>query len=198
MNLETAIPGFVPGVVTNRDDPEGNGRIRARIPGLAEPETSYWIMPATFPGAGGVGVGSQYPPPEVGAQVFVMFEYGQYLGPEVHAIYLTGFYGIGAGPNVVRAAASAQEAHKRVCLWEDDKFIVYVVNEDNDKRLVLQSQAGSKGEIDAMAGDSQTGEVIRIEARTGLSLFSNCQINIEGAVVQIQGRQVNRLTTGEI
>ena len=35
-------PGPVPGVVTDNRDPEGLGRVRVRLPGYADGETSYW------------------------------------------------------------------------------------------------------------------------------------------------------------
>lgn len=199
-----AIPGFVPGIVMDNSDPEGTGRVKAKIPGLMEPMTPYWIMPANWPGAGGVHTGSQYPPPPLNAQIFIMFEYGQYQAADSHAIYLTGYYGLTedkapAGPTIVGTATTAANAHKRVCFWEDDKFIAYVINDDTEKRLVLQAKtSGSKVEINAADGNSGKAETIYIEARTALSLYSQGLVDIQGMIVQINGRKVSSLTNSMI
>lgn len=208
MSTET-IPGFIGGVVAKNDDPEGTGRIKVNIPGMYK-ETPFWVMPAGWPGAGGLNKGSQYPPPDIGAPVFVMFAMGKAVGTNVQAVYLTGYYGLdsdmqSAGPPVVHAAATAELANKRVCLWEDDTFIAYMVNDPGDgtrtadKRFVVQTkETGSKIEINAADGDGAKSETIAIEARTAVSIYSDGIVDISGLRVQIQGRVVSELTRAAI
>ena len=202
--MET-IPGFAPGIVTRNDDPDGTGRIKVLIPGVLEPETPYWVMPGGWPGAGGVGRGSQYPPPAIGGQVIVIFEYGVYADPDSHAFYLTGYYGqteagIQAGPEVISEASGPVDAHKRTVLWEGDSLMAYFVDDDTDKKLVLMAKGtGSKIEINAADGIGGKSETIYIEARTCLSLYSKGMIDIKAdGLVQIQGRRVNDLSVGGI
>lgn len=194
------IAGFVPGIVTNIDDPEGTGRIKVRIPGLFdEPEAPYWIMPAGWPGAGKVGRGSQYPPPPINAHVYIMFEYGVWKSPDAHAVYLTGYYGIledtnvQAGPEIISDAPTAERAHQRVVLWEGDSLIAYIIEDEDEERLIMQAKAtGSKIEINAKDGTGGKSETIYIEARTMLSLYSKGLLDIKSdSRVQIQGRIVD-------
>ena len=61
------------GEVVDRDDPEGLGRVRLRIPGLVDPASS-WAFPL-----GTVGGGSDrrgfFSVPEKGAEVGVLFHF---------------------------------------------------------------------------------------------------------------------------
>jgi hypothetical protein len=199
------IPGFAPGIVRDNADPEGTGRVRVEIPGVMQ-ITPYWVMPGNWP-AQGDGRGAQAAPPDEGAQVAVIFEYGQYLDPGSHAFYFTGYYGITAagasnGPTIISAAPSAAAARKRTCLWESTKLTVYIVDDPDgaDERLVLQSKiSGSKIELNAADGPSGKAESIYIEARTLLSLYAKGMIDIRAdGHVQIQGRRVSDLKHGDL
>lgn len=199
------ISGFAPGIVRDNADPDGTGRIRVEIPGLLS-LTPYWVMPGNWP-AQGDGRGAQYPPPDVGAHVAVIFEYGQYLPPESHAFYFTGYYGVTAaggsnGPSIVAAAPSVASARKRACLWESNKLIAYVIDdpEGADERFVIQCKtSGSKIELNAADGASGKAESIYIEARTHLSLYAKGIIDIRAdGHVQIQGRRVSDLKRGDL
>jgi hypothetical protein len=198
------IPGFAPGIVINNKDPNGTGRIKVRIPGVLD-ETPYWVMPGNWPGAGGVGKGSQYPPPPINGHVAVIFEYGIYSAPDAHAFYFTGYYGhkedgMQAGPEIISAAPSAEEAHKRVVLWEGEDLLAYVVEDATESKLVLQAKlTGSKIEINAKDGAGGHAETIYIEARTLLSLYAKGNLDIRAdGVVQIQGRPVDEFTERSI
>jgi len=198
------IQGFATGIVRDNEDPEGTGRVRVEIPGVLV-ITPYWVMPL-WP-AQGVNRGSQYPPPEVGHPVMCIFEYGQYALPNSRAYYMAGYYGIdatgaSAGPTVPAAAESADKARKYAVLWESSKLIAYVVDDpdNDDERIVLKAKtSGSKIEINAADGESGKAETITIEARTMLSLYAQGLIDIQSDTgVQIQGRRVRDLTTGDI
>ncbi len=199
------ISGFAPAIVTNIDDPNGTGRIKVMIPGLLEPEAPYWVMPMCWPGAGGVGKGSQYPPPAVKSQVAVIFEYGIYLDADSHAMYLTGYYGhtadgFQAGPTVISAVATPADSLKRTVLWEGDALVAYFIEDATEERLIFQCKnTGSKIELNAKDGENGTAETIYIEARTVLSLYAKGLLDIKAdGVVQIQGRKVDSITTRSI
>ena len=64
-------PFLYEGEVTRRDDPDGLGRIKVRIPGVVEPETPSWAFPIGSQGGGWAQHGSWEPPP-IGANVNVV------------------------------------------------------------------------------------------------------------------------------
>lgn len=196
------IPGFVFAIVVDNADPEATGRIIVSVPGIIEPKTAYWVMPACWPGAGQIGKGPQYPPPPEGAQVMVMFEHGIYRPADSHAVYLTGYYGLKpdgtqAGPPVLDEADTAARAQQRTVLWEGASLVAYIIEDDEEEKLVLKAKAtGSKIEINAKDGQGGKSECIYIEARTLLSLYAKGTLDIRAdGRVQIQGREVDAMST---
>ena len=200
------ITGFAPGIVTTNSDPDGASRIKVMIPNVLEPETSYWVHPTGWGGAGGGnGRGSSYPPPPIGGQVQVIFQYGIYQDPNSVAFYLTGYYGQNdageqAGPEILSAADTPANALKRTVLWEGASLLAFIVEDDTEEKLVLMAKAtGSKIEINAKDGTDGKSETITIEARTALSLYSKGLLDIKSdAMVQIQGRRVRDASVGSI
>lgn len=204
---ENVIPGFVPGIVKENVDPDGTGRIKVMIPGLFEPITPFWVMPAGWPGAGGLNQGSQYPAPPVDSHVFVMFEQGRFDDPsEVNAIYLTGYYGLkkteatistpasltSAGPAICTNTDAAENVPKRCAIWENESLHISVIDEPETKKVTIQSKkGGSKIELNTSAGTGGKSELITIEATTAISLYAKGLLDIKGSVVQINGRRVS-------
>jgi len=215
------IAGFVQGIVKVQD-PAGGGRVKALLPGLKDPYTEYWIKPACWPGAGGLAQGSQYPAPPLESQIYVMFEYGLWMGPKSSAVYLTGYYGFdsngsSAGPAVVGEASSAVRANKRTVVWEDETKRVYIVDEKADdeggtladSRIVLETRAvnpetgieviGCKVELNAADGTEEKAHVLYLEARSGVSIYSQGVVDIQSDTqVKIQGRVVGSLSDRNI
>lgn len=197
------IPGYAPCIVVRNDDPRGMGRIKVGIPGKMD-ETPYWVMPGNWP-AKGPKVGSRYPAPDIQTIVNVIFAYGEYKGQNSQAHYFTGFYGenedgSAAGPPTPASAPTAGEAEQYTTFWEDDDFRFYVKNSPTEKKAVLQAKSGGgKLEIDAMAGTDGKSEVVRVEARTSLILYSRGIVDIRGDCgVQLNGRKLNDLSTKPI
>ena len=87
---EVRYPGLYIGEVVDREDPEGIGRVRVRIPGLVEP-ASNWAFPL-----GTVGGGSDrrgfYSVPEKGAEVGVLFTTGVLITGPLWARPVWGVY----------------------------------------------------------------------------------------------------------
>ena len=78
--------GLQIGVVEQNDDPLGLGRVRARIPGVVQ--LTPWAPPLGAPG-GGTRRRGWYDPPDVGADVGVLFKNGE---PDV-PYYLAAAWG---------------------------------------------------------------------------------------------------------
>lgn len=199
--MADTIPGFVPGIVKEHHQSE-SGLIRCAIPGLFDDITPYWIMPAGWPGGGGgtsTHQGSSYPPPPIGGQVFVMFCYGQYEGPDSQAIYLTGYYGniidlqtgYSPGPLCKQEATEPEDRINHVCIWEDENFIVDISNRTDSKAINIQSKDGnSRVTINTSTGDSGKAQEVVIEGQTLVSIYSPGMIDLDANIVQIQGRRV--------
>jgi len=197
MPEQAPIPGFVVGTVVKRDDDELTGRVKVRVAGLFQ-ESPYWVYPAGWPGAGHPDFGSQYRAPALNTQVFVLFEGGVWMAPTSRAIYLTGYYGlengVSAGPTIVRGADTVAKARERTVFWEDDTFQFYLVNDTDEKKAVLQTKvSGSKIELNAADGGSGKAETVKIEARTGISIYTYGSINIDAVCgIFVNGRKVGK------
>ncbi len=75
--------GVVTGIVINRDDPDGQGRVQVSLPFLGGQSDSYWAPVATLLAGGGTGAWFM---PEVGDEVLVAFLQGDVGHP-----YVIGF-----------------------------------------------------------------------------------------------------------
>ena len=77
------------GVVTNRKDPEGLGRVKVRIPGLIEPESDFALPLGTL--GGGSDRRGLFAVPEVGAEVGILFNQGDVdHGDDAHRRCVSG------------------------------------------------------------------------------------------------------------
>lgn len=124
---------FYWGKVSDNLDPERRGRIKAHVPGLFD--GTDWIAPIGWPGGGSPDVGSYYPP-RVGALVLVGFVLGDYDEP----FYLQGppiLDSSTRAPRKIQQQAVAEAANTRV-LAQTESFEVYICDNENEKRLVLQ------------------------------------------------------------
>jgi uncharacterized protein involved in type VI secretion and phage assembly len=74
------IPGVVIGIVRDREDPEGEGRIQVEFPWLEEDQRSAWAPIAAFMAGGDRGAWFM---PEIGDEVLVAFEHGDFDHPFV-------------------------------------------------------------------------------------------------------------------
>jgi hypothetical protein len=204
---EEVFTGFAWGIVTKATDPDGLGRIRARIPGLFEEGLGHpeWIYPIGWPGGGQPEWGSQYPV-KVRSQVAVFFEHGDI---DASPVYLPGPYGQmgdgpnkgqNAGPSLVREAVDGKDdGEKTVVIWEDDTFEIFITmyntadDGKEDRRLVMrEKKTGSGFTLNATDGGQSKSVTMDINVNTSLNIQCNGIINIEGTTVQIQGRKVVR------
>jgi len=169
------------GEVVDRDDPEGLGRVRVRIPGLIDP-ASPWAFPL-----GTVGGGSDrrgfFSVPEKGAEVGVLF----HQGDVDHPFYLCGHWGKPNGKAEVPEPARdlPKEEVPQVRAFETDRFLlVFDDRAGKEAFLIKDKKSGDQIEFDGAAMG------ITIKATAGLVLKADGLVNIEGAAVQINGRLV--------
>ena len=169
------------GEVVDRDDPEGLGRVRVRIPGLVDP-ASPWAFPL-----GTVGGGSDrrgfFSVPEKGAEVGVLF----HQGDVDHPFYLCGHWGKPNGQAEVPEPARdlPKEEVPQVRAFETGRFLlVFDDRAGKEAFLIKDKKSGDQIEFDGAAMG------ITIKATSALLLKADGMVNIEGAAVQINGRLV--------
>jgi len=169
------------GEVVDRDDPEGLGRVRVRIPGLVDP-ASPWAFPL-----GTVGGGSDrrgfFSVPEKGAEVGVLF----HQGDVDHPFYLCGHWGKPNGQAEVPEPARGlpKEETPQVRAFETKRFLLaFDDREGKEAFLIKDKVSGDQIEFDGV------GMGITVKATTALMLKADGMVNIEGASVQINGRLV--------
>jgi uncharacterized protein involved in type VI secretion and phage assembly len=169
------------GEVVDREDPEGLGRVRVRIPGLVDP-ASPWAFPL-----GTVGGGSDrrgfFSVPEKGAEVGVLF----HQGDVDHPFYLCGHWGKPNGQAEVPEPARGlpKEDTPQVRAFETKRFLLaFDDREGKEAFLIKDKKSGDQIEFDGVAMG------ITIKATAGLVLKADGLVNIEGAAVQINGRLV--------
>lgn len=161
------LPYLYPARVTNNADPKGLRRVRVTIPGLIEPE-SPWAQPM-----GSAGGGSEFRGgvivPEVGATVAVQFAFGDPALP----YYI-------AGP---QAAGEPKES-------DPDKFVLRY----DDFEVRWEKTAQKLSVKNTRTGDEVTFDgttaTVNVFAVQELNLQANGRVNIDAAIVEINGRTV--------
>jgi hypothetical protein len=152
LSFERLVAGFIEdhqsrvygkrqGIVTDVNDPERMGRLRARVPGLLQGETTPWALPCapfTGPDAGLFAV------PPVGAGVWIEFEAGNLDYP----IWSGGWWPRGDAPVPEEGGAGQQptkvlktDTGLHVAL--DDTSETLVISDGNGtNKITIQSQGG--------------------------------------------------------
>jgi uncharacterized protein involved in type VI secretion and phage assembly len=197
-------PGAVIGIVTNTDDPRNWGRVKVKFPWLTDSAESDW---ARLIGPGGGKKAGFLAIPEVGDEVLVIFEHGDFNRPFV----LGGMWN---GQDAIPPATDTAPTGKRplVRTWcsigghritvydtdtPDNKIEIItagglkIVLDDVNKKILIESG----GEMNTKATSNmktETSANLTIEATGGLKLSSSGNIDIEaGGMVNIKGSVVN-------
>ena len=173
--------GLYIGEVVDREDPESLGRVRVRIPGLVEP-LSAWAWPLGTLGGGSDRRGF-FSVPEKGAEVGVLFHQGDVDHPH----YLCGHWGKPESEAEVPEPARglSKEESPKVRAFETERFLLLFDDREGKEAFVVKDKrSGDQVELDGK------GMGITVKATSALVLKADGLVNIEGAVVQINGRVV--------
>ncbi|MGH3620750.1 MAG: VgrG-related protein [Sciscionella sp.] len=195
------MPGVVVGVVTDTGDPEQLGRVKLRLPWLAEDQETDWA-PTAQPGAGNNRGAVVLP--EVDDQVLVAFEHGELAYPYV----IAGLHSAVASPpmggdpvNAARAAVnrrafvsrdghalqfldSGSAAGKGMSLATGDDKLTLVLD-SNATRIAVTSMgtvlidAANGVRIQSTQGDIElSGRQIKLDAVQGVSITGGTEVTV--------------------
>ena len=184
-DVEREFPGpfWWLGKVVDRADPEGLGRIKAKIP--ARLDTTDWAAPFGF--VSGNKRGGLLDIPAVGSPVIMAW-----LGGDINGtvVYIPGMF----FRNWVPTGHTITDAGDKY-VWQNDKLRVEIDTRDASAGLKVSNLDESSG-ID-QAGTSVSLELdfasgqVEVSSTLGLKLSAVGAVEIEGGSVTINGRVVS-------
>lgn len=185
--------GVVIGIVTNNHDPDNMHRVKVRFPWLSQNDESNWARVASPMAGNGRGA---YFLPEVDDEVLLAFEHGSMEHPYVVGSLWNGkdqaHENNSDGANNNRSIMSRSGHVIRLCDSSGDERIEIIDKTGNNKIVI--SASGNRILMEA-AGDieitSRSGKItlsavgIEMKSQTNVDISANTQINIKGAMVNI-------------
>ena len=195
------VPGVVPAVVTDVDDPDDAGRVKVTFPWLADDYESWWARLAQL--GAGAGRGAVWLP-EVGDEVLVAFEHGDTRRPYVGGGRYNGVDLPRLGDDLVDPSTGAvrrrgfvsRAGHRLVFLDDDTKSGAALVSGDDSLRIALKQSdttitISSSGSV-CITGSSEVSVKsdgsISLEAGTSLTLTGGSGVTIDGGPrVEVSG-----------
>jgi len=199
-------PGVVTAVVTNTDDPNDWGRVKLKFPWMTEDAESDWarvIGNGAGPEAGLYGI------PDVGDEVLVAFNHGDFSQPYVLGGLWNGQHAI---PPEAAGAGSGEKPlvrtwHSRSGHWlamhdtADNKIEIVSAGghkfnlDDANKAVTLETNGGLKitmedngSKITIESGNEielKSSGNMKIDAGGNLDLKASGQVNVQGAIINL-------------
>lgn len=149
------------GVVTDNRDPNGLGRIRARVPDVTGERETGWALPATPYAGDGVGL---FVLPPSGANVWIEFEGGDSELP----IWTGCFWGPGEAP---------AEGPDQKCL-KTEIGSIFFDDSSGSQSIVIETTAGMTITIDRSGIEISSGG-------TGKIKLSTSQVSINDGALEV-------------
>jgi len=187
-------PGTVVAVVTDTSDPDGLGRVKVKYPWMSEDADSFWAR-VISPGAGKEA--GLFMVPDVGDEVMVVFEHGDFDHP-----YVLG--GVWNGKNKVPppAAGAGNSEKPKVRTWysltghhisvydnADNKIEIVTAGghsltmSDKDKKIELVTSSGQKLLVDDQSNNiaMETQGTLSIESVGAMNLKSDASLTVQSS-----------------
>jgi phage protein D/phage baseplate assembly protein gpV len=174
------LAGMLIGIVTDNQDPDGQGRVKVKFPMLSSEHASTWA-PVVVPG-GGAERGIEFLP-EINDEVLVAFEQG-----DVHHPFVLGglWNGVDAPPAASGDIITNGRVQKRIIRSRTGHTIT-LDDSDSGGGITIQDKAGNKIVLDT-ASNALTIEVngnVSVKAAGNLSLEASGQVQIKGAIINL-------------
>ena len=173
--------GVVTAVVTNADDPQQWGRVKVKFPWMADDAESDW---ARVVSAGAGPEAGFFNMPDVGDEVLVAFEHGEFNRPLV----LGGLWnGQHKEPPSVSGAGRGERPLLRT--WHSRTGHHITLHDNADKKIELETAAGHKVVLDDAGGK------IEIKSKGGLLIT----LDDNGSKITVEsGGQLEVKSTGNM
>jgi uncharacterized protein involved in type VI secretion and phage assembly len=159
-------------IVTNNNDPDGQGRVKLKYPWMADDVESGWARVA------GTGAGNErglYCLPEVNDEVLVAFEHGEVNRPLV----ISGLWnGVDAPPVPVGEAIQNGNVHTRAFKTRSGHTLTFV--DDSEGKIELQTAGGHRLTLD------DQNSAVQIETSGGITV--NLDDSNGGVTIQCSGK----------
>jgi phage protein D len=174
--------GLAIGIVTDNQDPEGQGRVKVKYPSLSGDHASDWARVAV-PG-GGKERGIEFLP-EVNDEVLVGFELG-----DVHFPYVIGglWNGQDAPPKKSGQVVSSGKVEQRIIRSRTGHFVTFD-DEDGGGGITIEDRSGNKIVIDS--GENSILVEVKgdatVKSQGNLTLDAKGQVEIKGMGVKVDG-----------
>ncbi len=195
-------PGVVLGLVTNTDDPLHWGRVKLKFPWLSDEAESAW---ARVMGAGAGSEAGQYNLPDVGDEVLVAFEHGDFSRPFVLGGVWNGQADIppeaakaktGEAP-LIRTWRSRKGHHITFYDQSDGKVEIVSVDGrsitlDDKKKTITLKTSGVEVTIEDNQLSIESQGQVNIKAASNLKIEANGNLDIQASGnVTIKGSLIN-------
>jgi phage protein D len=164
--------GFVIGVVTDNQDPDGWGRVKVKYPWLSGDHTSDWARVVVV--GGGPERGIEFLP-EINDEVLVGFEMG-----DIHHPYIIGglWNGKDSPPKKSGDVINGGRVEKRIIRSRTGHSIVFD-DSDGSSSVTISDKKGNSITLDT------AGNKIVIDAKGDLSIKAAGKIDIKGSVINL-------------
>jgi len=172
---DARLMGMLGGVVTDRKDPLGLGRVRVKIPGLFEP-MGIWALPQ---GGGGGRNSGFFSVPQLDADVNVWFRNGDPDAP----YYMASSWGTGEAPAESEDGPVPLDPDNHV--WSFPGFRM----EWNTGGGVQKFRITNQKTGDTITMDQASNEIL-IKGTTRVVIESDGEINLNATMITIGGRPV--------
>ena len=190
---EGAIDGLVIGVITDNQDPDGQGRVKVKYPWLSGEHTSDWAR-VVVPG-GGPERGVEFLP-EINDEVLVGFELG-----DVHHPYVLGglWNGQDTPPKKSSQIISGGKVQQRIIRSRTGHIIT--LDDGDSGGVTIEDREGNQIKLDSskkalsieIKGDAtlKAQGNLTLEAQDNIAIKGR-QVTIEGsASVDVKGQPIN-------
>lgn len=191
------IHGIVGGIVTNNNDPDGEGRVKIKFPWLSDENETDWVRMTTFMAGGGRG---SFFLPEVDDEVLVAFEHGDINQPLVIGSLWNGVdkppETNSDGKNNIRKIRS-RSGHE--IIFNDDSGA-------GQEKIEIHTNAGHRIVLDDSIGQEKieivdktgSNSIVIDSVQNSIAISASLQLKIKAAIVEIEADSMLTIKAGAI